>query len=136
MAVVIIAEKPSVANDIASVLGVKSKTDTHWESDDFIVTWAVGHLLELKTHDDYDAAFKNWRGTIDRLPFIPENFELKPVTGRNSNKKQLTAIKKLITAKNCTEVVNACDAAREGELIFRRIVGKIVGKLKENCGSA
>ena len=70
MAVVIIAEKPSVANDIASVLGVKSKTDTHWESDDVIVTWAVGHLLELKTHDDYDAAFKNWRGTIDRLPFI------------------------------------------------------------------
>ena len=122
MAVVIIAEKPSVANDIASVLGVKSKTDTHWESDDVIVTWAVGHLLELKTHDDYDAAFKNWRGTIDRLPFIPENFELKPVSGRNSNKKQLTAIKKLVTAKNCTEVVNACDAAREGELIFRRIV--------------
>ena len=79
-------------------------------------------MIEYDQHDDYDAAFKNWRGTIDRLPFIPEQFELKPVSGRNSNKKQLTAIKKLITSKECTEVVNACDAAREGELIFRRIV--------------
>ena len=122
MAVVIIAEKPSVASDIAKVLGVAAKEDTHWQSEEIIVTWAVGHLLELKTPEEYDAAFKNWRGTIDKLPFIPEDFELKPITGRGNNRKQLTAIKKLITAKSCTEVVNACDAAREGELIFRRIV--------------
>jgi DNA topoisomerase III len=122
MPTVIIAEKPSVAADIAKVLGVKNKMETHWESDEIIVTWAVGHLLELKTPEEYDEAFKNWRKTIDQLPFIPENFLLKPITGRGSNRKQLTAMKKMIKAKDCTEVVNACDAAREGELIFRRIV--------------
>ncbi len=122
MPVVIIAEKPSVAADVAKVLGVTSKQDTHWQSDKIWVTWAVGHLLELKTPEEYDETFKNWRGSIDKLPFIPEHFELKPITGRGSNRKQLTAIKKMITSKDCTEVVNACDAAREGELIFRRII--------------
>jgi len=122
MPAVIIAEKPSVAADIANILGANNKKESYWKNDEVVVTWAVGHLLELKTHDDYDAAFKNWRGTIDRLPFIPDEFELKPISGRNSNKKQLTEIKKLITSKECTEIINACDAAREGELIFRRII--------------
>ena len=122
MPVIIIAEKPSVAADIASVLGVKSKQDTHWQSDEIWVTWAVGHLLELKTPEEYDESFKNWRKSIDKLPFIPENFQLKPIKGSKNSKKQLTAIKKMISSKDCTEVVNACDAAREGELIFRRIV--------------
>ena len=122
MAVVVIAEKPSVAEDIAKVLGVTKKTETHWESDDLVITWAVGHLLELKTPEEYDERLKDWRKSIDMLPFIPEKFELKPNSGRGSNRKQLTAIKKLISNKTCTEIVNACDAAREGELIFRRIV--------------
>ena len=122
MAIVVIAEKPSVANDIAKVLGVSGKKDTHWESPDIVITWAVGHLLELKTPEEYDDELKDWRKSIDRLPFIPSDFELKPIGGRGSNKKQLTAIKKLIKDKSCTEVVNACDAAREGELIFRRII--------------
>ena len=122
MPVVVIAEKPSVATDIAKVLGVKTKKDTHWESDDIWITWAVGHLLELKTPEEYDESFKNWRQSIDKLPFIPDNFQLKPITGRGNNRKQLTAIKKMITSKDCNEVVNACDAAREGELIFRRII--------------
>ena len=122
MPVVVIAEKPSVAADIAKVLGVNSKKDTHWESADVWVTWAVGHLLELKTPEEYDDSFKNWRKSIDKLPFIPDDFKLKPITGRGNNRKQLTAIKKMITSKDCSEVVNACDAAREGELIFRRIV--------------
>ncbi|MGB0265130.1 MAG: DNA topoisomerase [Candidatus Poseidoniaceae archaeon] len=122
MPVVVIAEKPSVATDIAKVLGVSKKKETHWESDEIWITWAVGHLLELKTPEEYDESFKNWRKSIDKLPFIPENFKLKPITGRGSNRKQLTAIKKMITSKDCSEVVNACDAAREGELIFRRIV--------------
>ena len=120
MSIVIIAEKPSVAQDLANVLGVSKKTDTHWESDDLIITWAVGHLLQLKYMDDYDAAFKDWRKTIDRLPYIPENFEYKPIGGRS--KSQLSAIMKLIKNKSVTEIVNACDAAREGELIFRTIV--------------
>ena len=70
--------------------------------------------------DDYDVAFKNWRGTVDRLPFIPENFQYKPKSGRG--KKQLSAILKLVKDKSVSEIVNACDAAREGELIFRTIV--------------
>ena len=118
MAVVVIAEKPSVAEDIAKVLGVTKKTETHWESDDLVITWAVGHLLELKTPEEYDERLKDWRKSIDMLPFIPEKFELKPNSGRGSNRKQLTAIKKLISNKTCTEIVNACDAAREGELIL------------------
>jgi len=122
MPVVIVAEKPSVAGDIAKVLGINSKQETHWQSEEIWVTWAVGHLLELKTPEEYDESFKNWRKSIDKLPFIPEKFQLKPITGRGNNRKQLTAIKKMITSKECTEVVNACDAAREGELIFRRIV--------------
>jgi len=122
MAVVVIAEKPSVAEDIARVLGVTKKTDTHWDSEDLVITWAVGHLLELKTPEEYDDRLKDWRKSIELLPFIPEKFELKPNSGRGSNRKQLTAIKKLISQKDCTEIVNACDAAREGELIFRRIV--------------
>ncbi|MCS5525512.1 MAG: toprim domain-containing protein, partial [Candidatus Poseidoniaceae archaeon] len=75
MPTVIIAEKPSVAADIAKTLGVSTKLETHWGNDDIIVTWAVGHLLELKTPEEYDEAFKSWRGTIDRLPFIPEEFQ-------------------------------------------------------------
>ena len=122
MAVVVIAEKPSVAEDIAKVLGVAKKTDTHWESDDLVITWAVGHLLELKKPEEYDDRLKDWRKSVEMLPFIPEKFELKPNSGRGNNRKQLTAIKKLISGKNCTEIVNACDAAREGELIFQRIV--------------
>jgi len=119
MAIVVIAEKPSVAGDIANVLGITKKTDSYWDSEDIKITWAVGHLLQLKYMDDYDKDFKDWRKTVTRLPFIPENFEYKPISGRN--KKQLQAITKLIKDKSTTEVVNACDAAREGELIFRTI---------------
>ena len=122
MAVVIVAEKPSVAEDIAKVLGVTKKIETHWTSEDIIITWAVGHLLELKKPEEYDERLKDWRKSVEMLPFIPEIFELKPNSGRGNNRKQLTAIKKLITDKSCTEIINACDAAREGELIFRRIV--------------
>ena len=102
MAVVIIAEKPSVAEDIAKVLGVGQKTDTHWLSDDIVITWAVGHLLELKTPEEYDDRLKDWRKSVELLPFIPEKFELKPNSGRGTNRKQLTAIKKLISSKNCS----------------------------------
>jgi DNA topoisomerase-3 len=120
MSIVIIAEKPSVAEDLANVLGVGKKLETHWHSEDIIITWAIGHLLELKYMDDYDNEFKNWRGTIDRLPFIPDAFQYKPKGGRG--KKQLSAILKLMKDKSVTEIVNACDAAREGELIFRTIL--------------
>ena len=128
MAIVVIAEKPSVANDIAGVLGIAKKTDTHWESDNIKITWAVGHLLQLKYMDDYDPEFKDWRKTVTRLPFIPDEFQYKPINGRN--KKQLQAIVKLIKDKSTVEIVNACDAAREGELIFRTIVKHSKSKVK------
>ena len=67
MAIVVIAEKPSVAQDIAKVLGVTKKTDTHWDSDDLVITWAVGHLLELKTPEEYDDRLK------DHMKFFREN---------------------------------------------------------------
>ena len=128
MAIVVIAEKPSVANDIAGVLGITKKMDTHWESEEIKITWAVGHLLQLKYMDDYDPEFKDWRKTVTRLPFIPEDFQYKPIGGRN--KKQLQAIVKLIKDKSTMEIVNACDAAREGELIFRTIVGHSKSKVQ------
>ena len=133
MSVIVIAEKPSVANDIAQVLGASSKTDTHWEGNGIIVTWAIGHLLQLKYMDDYDEAFKDWRKTIDRLPYIPETFQYKPIGGRG--KKQLSAITKLIKSKDVSEIVNACDAAREGELIFRTILQHSKSKVKNSISS-
>ena len=68
MAVVVIAEKPSVAEDIAKVMGVTKKSDTHWESDDLVITWAVGHLLELKTPEEYDDRLKDWRCLLYTSP--------------------------------------------------------------------
>ena len=119
MSIVVLAEKPSVAEDIAKMLNITKKEATHWHGEDIVVTWAVGHMLELKYIDDYDPTFKNWRKTAGELPFIPEKFEFKPKSG--STRKQLTAIKKLMSDKEVTEIVNACDAAREGELIFQTI---------------
>ncbi|MDP6865548.1 MAG: toprim domain-containing protein, partial [Candidatus Poseidoniaceae archaeon] len=119
MSIVVLAEKPSVAGDIAKMLKISKKEATHWDGDDIIVTWAVGHMLELKYMDDYNPDFKNWRKTAADLPFVPEEFQFKPKGG--STRKQLTAIKKIMADKNVTEIVNACDAAREGELIFQTI---------------
>ena len=127
MVVLILAEKPSVAADVANVLGANNKHETHWQGNDLIVTWAIGHLLQLKYMDDYDADFKDWRKTVERLPFIPEEFQYKAIGGRGN--KQLTAITKLIKDKSVNEIVNACDAAREGELIFRTIVEHSKSKL-------
>ena len=115
MTVVVIAEKPSVADDIAKVLGATKKADDAWLGDELVVTWAIGHLVEQKFPEDYDPEFKNWRKTIDRLPIVPDPFEYKAKGGRN--RKVLSAIKKRVSAKDVTEIVNACDAAREGELI-------------------
>ncbi|MGB0475323.1 MAG: DNA topoisomerase [Candidatus Poseidoniaceae archaeon] len=119
MSIVVLAEKPSVAEDIAKMLNINKKEATHWSGNDVIVTWAIGHMLELKYMDDYNPEFKNWRKTAGDLPFVPEEFEFKPKSG--STRKQLTAVKKLMNDKAVTEIVNACDAAREGELIFQTI---------------
>ncbi len=112
----ILTEKPSVAADIANALGGFKKNKDYYESDTAFITWAVGHLVTLAEPDDYDKKFKFW--TLSTLPIIPDHFELKPIRG---NKERLNVIKKLAKKKNITEIINACDAGREGELIFRYI---------------
>src|SRR6266516_4885080 len=114
----VIAEKPSVGRDLASALpGSFEKAETHLESDDYVITWAVGHLVELAEPDDYDERWKKWR--MADLPIVPEDFKLKPRDAKS--KKQLTAIRKLLGRADVDRVINACDAGREGELIFAYI---------------
>src|SRR5213082_232363 len=111
----VIAEKPSVGRDIAGALpGTFKKHEGYLESDEYVVTWAVGHLVELAEPEDYDERWKKWR--MADLPIVPEDFQLKPRDAKS--KKQLTAIRKLLERDDVDRVVNACDAGREGELIF------------------
>ncbi|MFP6899470.1 MAG: DNA topoisomerase 3, partial [Opitutales bacterium] len=109
----IIAEKPSVATDLAKALGITSKTNDHFESDSTIISSALGHLVELYMPDDFDKNLKTWR--LKNLPIIPEKFKLKPIT---KTRKKFLDLKKLMARKDVEEIVNACDAGREGELIF------------------
>ena len=113
----VIAEKPSVGRDLAAALpgSYKQSADkTHIEGDEFVVTWAVGHLLGLAEPDAYDDRYKKWR--YADLPIVPERFQLVPNDERA--KKQLSAVHRLIRSKEVDRIVNACDAGREGELIF------------------
>lgn len=110
----VIAEKPSVARDLSRVLGMRAVGKHCFESQDRVITWCVGHLVELEEPATYDARWKAWR--LDTLPMIPAEFKLRPVTG---TREHLREVCKLLVDKRFTEVVNACDAGREGELIFR-----------------
>ena len=113
----VVAEKPSVARDLASTLPgsfKQSKDKTHLESDDHIVTWAVGHLVGLAPPDEYDPKLKKWR--FADLPILPDHFKLIPNDDRAG--KQLAAIHRLMASNDVDLIVNACDAGREGELIF------------------
>src|SRR5215203_2897393 len=113
----VIAEKPSVARDLAAALPgsfKQSKDKTHLDGDDHVVTWAVGHLVGLAEPDAYDPKLKKWR--FADLPIIPDEFKLVPNDERSA--KQLRAIHKLIADDEIERIINACDAGREGELIF------------------
>ncbi len=116
----VIAEKPSVAQDIVRALtpveGKFDKHDEYFEGERHIVTSAVGHLLEIKAPEEYDVKRGKWSFT--NLPVIPPRFELAPL---DKTKSRLAAIVRLIKRKDVTALVNACDAGREGELIFRLI---------------
>ena len=112
----IIAEKPSVAADIARALGGFTKHDDYFESDDFVLSSAVGHLLELACPEEYEVKRGKW--SFAHLPVIPPHFALKPIEKSESRLKLLT---KLIKRKDVTALINACDAGREGELIFNYI---------------
>ena len=116
----IIAEKPSVAQDIVRALtptaGKFDKHDEYFESEGYLVTSAVGHLLEIKAPEEFDVKRGKW--SFANLPVIPPHFDLNPI---DKSKGRLGAIMKLVKRKDVSELINACDAGREGELIFRLI---------------
>lgn len=113
----IIAEKPSVAADISKALGGFTKHDDYFESDTYVLSSAVGHLLELIVPEEYDVKRGKW--SFAHLPMIPPHFGLQPIAKSESRLKTLI---KLMKRKDIDGLVNACDAGREGELIFRYIV--------------
>jgi DNA topoisomerase III len=114
----IIAEKPSVARDLTDALpGTFENHESYYESEDTVITFAVGHLVELTDPEDYDEKFKKWR--MADLPIVPEEFHLRPRDKKAE--KQLKVIHKLLRRDDVDRVVNACDAGREGELIFAYI---------------
>src|ERR1700712_801451 len=112
----IIAEKPSVANDIARALGGFTKHDEYYESEDYVLSSAVGHLLEIAAPEEYEVKRGKW--SFANLPVIPPHVDLNPIAKSESRLKVLT---KLLKRKDVDRLINACDAGREGELIFRLI---------------
>lgn len=110
----VIAEKPSVAGDLARALGKIPKQGDHYENDEYVVSYALGHVVELEMPEDIDKKkYGFWR--LETLPIIPEKFGLKPA---EEAKERFNALKKLLARKDIDQVINACDAGREGELIF------------------
>lgn len=118
----VIAEKPSVAMSIAKLIGAKNKKDGYYEGNDYRVSWCVGHLVQMANPDSYDEKYKKWR--IEDLPIIPKEYKYEIV---NTTKKQFNILKKLMNSKEVDAVINACDAGREGEAIFRLVY------MKANC---
>ena len=112
----VIAEKPSVAMALASVLGARTRKDGYVEGNGYIVSWCVGHLVGLCDASEYDEKYKKWR--YDDLPIVPECWKHKVLEG---TKKQFGILKKLMRDSKVDEVICATDAGREGELIFRLV---------------
>lgn len=120
MKTLVLAEKPSVGRDLARVLGCRQQHKTYIEGSRYIVTWALGHLVELKMPEDYDKRYETWR--MEDLPIIPEQMELKVIRKTSA---QFKAIQKLTKRKDIKELVIATDAGREGELVARWIIKKM-----------
>lgn len=112
----VIAEKPSVGDALAKVIGANQRRDGYFEGNGYIVSWCVGHLVRMANPDKYDEKYAKWK--IEDLPIFPEEYlyELNPKT-----KKQFALLKKLMQDKKVDTVINACDAGREGESIFRLV---------------
>ncbi|BDB25991.1 DNA topoisomerase III [Cupriavidus sp. TA19] len=119
----IIAEKPSVAADIARALGGFTKHDEYFESDEYVLSSAVGHLVEIAAPDEYEVKRGKW--SFANLPVIPPHFDLRPIAKTES---RLKVLNRLIKRKDVTGLINACDAGREGELIFRLIAQQAKAK--------
>ncbi|MFZ5642531.1 MAG: DNA topoisomerase 3 [Bacillota bacterium] len=122
MKTLIIAEKPSVAREIAHVLGTFGKKDGYLENGNYVVSWAFGHIVTLAEPHAYQPEFEKW--SFNTLPIIPSSFKLSI-----TEKKQFSILKKLLKRDDISTVVNACDAGREGELIFRWIYRASKSKL-------
>ena len=127
----VVAEKPSVGRDLASALpGKFDKDEGFLESDEYVITWAVGHLVQLADPEEYDEKFKKWK--MADLPIVPEDFHLVPRDAKS--KKQLNLILKLMKREDVSNFINACDAGREGELIFAYIYEMYRQSLKKKDG--
>ncbi len=127
---VILAEKPSVAKNIADALKIKTKQDGFYEGPDYIITWAFGHLLQLFDAKDYDTAMARWK--LDNFPFVPDAFQYKIKSSpRNRDaadpgaKKQIAIVKRLMQRRDVGSIVSACDYDREGQLIGDSIINYI-----------
>lgn len=114
-----IAEKPSVARDLAKILGASTKKDGYFEGNGYWVSWTFGHLCTLKEPEDYNPVWKQWR--VEDLPIVPESFGIK-IISNDGVKKQFEVIKQLVAS--CEEVINCGDAGQEGELIQRWVLLK------------
>ncbi len=120
----IIAEKPSVAGDLVKVLpGRFKKTRSHYEGDHYIVSFAIGHLVSICYPEEIDPRYQKWR--MEDLPILPQTFPLKVL---DSTKSQFNALQKLIRRNDVATIINACDAGREGELIFKYIISLVWNK--------
>lgn len=114
----VITEKESVAQDIMSVLGgFKKQEEGYYESDRYVIAWAIGHIVGLPAPEEIDPQYKRW--TLQSLPILPQSFELKPLEGMEG---RLKLMQRLFARPDVNGIVNACDAGREGELIFREII--------------
>ena len=118
MKTLVIAEKPSVAQDLARVLGLKSERGAEFfENDKYVISSAVGHLLEIAPPEGSEVPRGKWK--LENLPSLPHHFDLLPI---DKNANRLAILKRLLKRKDVGELINACDAGREGELIFRNII--------------
>lgn len=115
----IICEKPSVAAALSAALGIKTKKDGYMEGADFLVSWCIGHLAELSEPACYGKCYEKW--SLEALPILPETWQL---TVSKDKGKQFSVLKALLFRNDVTEVINACDSGREGELIFRFVMEK------------
>jgi DNA topoisomerase-3 len=125
----IIAEKPSVANDIARALGGFTRHGDYFESSEHVLSSAIGHLLALVPPEGHEVKRGKW--SFANLPVIPPHFDLDPIERTEDRLKLLV---KLLKRKDVTGVINACDAGREGELIFRYIMQHAGGSRSSGCG--
>ncbi|MBC2594591.1 DNA topoisomerase III [Ruficoccus amylovorans] len=126
MKTLVIAEKPSVAGDLARVLGRIPRKGDHYENDEYIIDSAVGHLVELIMPEDISPDYKRW--TLKTLPIVPKTFKLRPI---DKTKKKFQELKKHIARDDVGMIINACDAGREGELIFTYIMELAKGDKKD-----